>query len=64
MRLYTLPDNEVIDLDSVIRVSDLFINKNYAQYNAYEVYLTNGTSFGIFDNELGRATFLSEWGGV
>lgn len=64
MRLYTLPDNEVIDLDSVIRVGSVFVNKNYPQYNCYEVYVTNGTSFGVFESDLSRATFLTEWGGV
>jgi hypothetical protein len=63
MRLYTLPDNEVIDLDAVIRVGTTFINKNYPEHNCYEIYLSNGASFGVFDNQLSRSSFITEWGG-
>ena len=61
MRQYVLPDDEVIDLDQVVRVGALFVNKNYPEYNGYEVYLSNGTSFGVFDEQLTRATFISVW---
>jgi hypothetical protein len=61
MRLYTLPDDEVIDLDATIRMGKLFVNKNYPEYNSYEVYLSNGTSFGIFEEDLPRAAFKVTW---
>ena len=61
MRLHTLPDDEVVDLDQVIRVGALFINKNYPEYNCYEIYLSNGTSLGIRNSDLSRASFLVAW---
>ena len=63
MRPYTLPDNKVIDLDSVISVGELFINKSDPIYNCYEVYLSNG-SLGVFDDDLTREQFITDWGNV
>lgn len=62
MRLHELPDGSAIDLDQVVQVGPIFINKNYSQYNSYEIYLTNGTSNGVFENTLSRADFIASWG--
>lgn len=61
MRPYTLPSGKQIDLDQVLSVSPIFINKNYSQYNCYEIYYTNGQSDGVFENDLARATFMAAW---
>ena len=61
MRLYNLPSGDAIDLDQVLKVDHLFINKNYPQYNCYEIYLSNGTSYGILENDLARADFIAAW---
>ena len=61
MRLYNLPTGHTIDLDQVIETGPLFVNKNYPLYNGYEIYLANGSSVGVFDNDLPRASFLIEW---
>jgi hypothetical protein len=61
MNVYNLPSGDAIDLDQVLQVGALFVNKNYPEYNSYEIYLTNGTSYGIFENALTRANFISAW---
>lgn len=61
MLKYTLPDNSVIDLHQVLRVGETFVNKNYSEYNSFEIYLTNGTSLGVFDNQLSREDFIAAW---
>lgn len=61
MRAYSLPDGTAIDLDQVLSVDSIFINKNYSQYNCYEIRMLNGDSFGIFENELPRSTFITTW---
>ena len=64
MRLYDLPSGDTVDLDQVIQVGPLFVNKNDANYNCYEIYLTNGTSYGILDVDLSRSAFIVSWEGV
>lgn len=58
MDVYELPDGSVIDLQKVIRVGDLFINKSNSSANCYEVYVENGLSYSVLDIELSRSTFL------
>lgn len=63
-RLYDMPDGETINLDNVEQVGKLFINKNFPEYNCYEVYFSTGRdSIGVFENDLPRAQFLIEWAG-
>lgn len=64
MRLYDMPDGKKIDLDAVVDVDPLFINKNYPKFNCYEVHLSNGKSFGVFDKDLNRDEFIAAWEGV
>ena len=61
MRAYILPNNKQIDLDQVQSVGELFTNKNYSQYNCYEIYYNNGKSDGIFESDLPRETFIKAW---
>lgn len=64
MRLHELPTGEEIDLDRVVKVGKLFVNKNYPEYNCYEVYMDSGESFGVFENALARTIFLALWSGT
>jgi hypothetical protein len=59
---YDLPDGSVIDLNQVLKVGPIFVNKNYVKYNCYEVYLANGVSYGVFDKDLSRVAFIKAWG--
>lgn len=64
MRVYELPSGEVLDLDKVLRVSELFVCKHDRQYDNYEVYIAGSESINIMENALPRATFLAQWQGV
>lgn len=61
MRLFEMPDSNTIDLDSVVNVGKTFINKNYPQYNCYEIFLLNGASFSVFESDLSRDDFVAQW---
>ena len=61
MRGYDLPGGGRIDLDAVKYIGKLFINKNYPQYNSYEIYLSDGKSHGIFESIISRADFILAW---
>jgi len=64
MRAYNLTDGNRIDLNQVISVSDLHVNKNDSTFNSYEVALTNGYTHGILESSLPRAAFLVAWEAV
>jgi len=61
MRRHDLPDGSTIDLDQVLQIGKLFVNKNYPEFNSYEIYLTNGTSYGVFEKDLKRSDFITTW---
>ena len=61
MRRHDLPDGSTIDLDQVLQIGKLFVNKNYPEFNSYEIYLTNGTSYGVFEKDLRRSDFITTW---
>ena len=63
MRQFIIPDGTTIDLDKVETVGAAFVNKNYPQYNCYEVYMTSGASHNIFESQLSRTSFLTTWAG-
>ena len=64
MRVFTRPTGQTIDLDAVVSVGEVFVNKNYPEYNCYEVYLAGGDSFSLFTNDVARDEFIAKWGGA
>ena len=58
---YVFPDGTAIDLNQVLQVGPLFVNKNNSQYSSYEIYLTNGESIGVFESDLSRDSFITTW---
>lgn len=63
INIYELPDGSAVDLNQVLQVGPLFVNKNDSQHNSYEIFLSNGTRVGVFERELSRAVFLAVWKG-
>ena len=61
MRAYELPDGLYVDLDSVLSVGSLFVNKNYDEYSCYEVQLSGNTSVSVFEQVLPRSDFITIW---
>lgn len=63
MRPFDLPTGQTVDLDEISGIGTLHINKNYPEYNCYEVYIKGGDSVGIFENDVPRATLMALWKG-
>ena len=64
MRLHNLPDGSKVDLDSIVTIGPLFINKNYPEYSCYEVYIAyRMDSITIFEADLLRSELESLWAG-
>lgn len=58
MRKFTLPGGEVINLDAIESIGALFVNKTDSQFNCYEIHMTKGHSFGVFESDQPRAAFV------
>lgn len=58
MSLYELKDGSVVKLDYVVRVSPLQVNKADSRFNCYEVFMIDGSTFTVFEEDLPRNRFL------
>jgi len=61
MRSYELPDGSFLDLDAVVSVGSLFVNKNYNEYSCYDVHMSGNTSISVFEQALPRNDFIAVW---